>query len=655
MDSDASYILTEPSTGYSLLPRDRISTTSGSGPVSPTDHHQHHQQPHHHHHNERPYLRKSNSTEKYDYRDVNLNVNSSVPDKIQKRIRLPEDYWKIHEEDVKVWRIGSTPSPASHSMANGKKSREIQKDSDWEYSVNKYENMTDRSAKGRLQYYTEHDDNGNRKNSLESDKKEIRFPGLKAFKSASMRLPGQKTSLHEVHQILRNKFNRLNVNLRKKRTMSVQEVFHLPAGQQGPPSPPHFYVPSPPGLPSRSNYADDLVERDDTNGPSSLPFYLTSTPPDANGKANNLISKKYLAPSPSSSSSPAKGMASNGSSDDDYYRKSVSRSPSNPDRTRYVSSPRAAVAKSISNSHSRPNDLAKEHSYEKLPSSSFESTKASRNRECKLPPPTQFMLGGRVSLREQNNMSRAAKITNVVKDKIRLRPRSHSPQKQYEPRTSLFTKTTPDEKTNKRYRDSFGGFFERFNRMITSHHLPPPHNNNNNHNNHHNNNNNNSNNAANISQNIGNQQQQRTKGANVIANDLPQKIISPNKSKEVTISSVTIASSGALAASKSGSSTAPITQFNKRTIDLNEIIKPHKLPEAITVRDRKITKQVRFVISFLFDCGWLSASIQRNVLRRNRTQSKQTEWTVFGCVCFFLLDTRTFSVRLTITSDINTK
>lgn len=48
---------------------------------------------------------------------------------------------------------------------------------------------------------------------------------LKSFKSASMRLPGQKSSIQEMQQILRNKFNRLHNNLRKRRALSVQEVF----------------------------------------------------------------------------------------------------------------------------------------------------------------------------------------------------------------------------------------------------------------------------------------------------------------------------------------------------------------------------------------------------------------------------------------------
>lgn len=54
----------------------------------------------------------------------------------------------------------------------------------------------------------------------------MKFPLLKSFKSASMRLPGQKSSMQEVQQILRNKFNRLQNNLRKRRALSVQEVFN---------------------------------------------------------------------------------------------------------------------------------------------------------------------------------------------------------------------------------------------------------------------------------------------------------------------------------------------------------------------------------------------------------------------------------------------
>lgn len=79
-----------------------------------------------------------------------------------------------------------------------------------------------------------------------------KFPLLKSFKSASMRLPGQKSSMQEVQQILRNKFNRLQNNLRKRRALSVQEVFddsgEMDRSQSGSSTDlPNttFYVPSP--------------------------------------------------------------------------------------------------------------------------------------------------------------------------------------------------------------------------------------------------------------------------------------------------------------------------------------------------------------------------------------------------------------------------
>lgn len=131
----------------------------------------------------------------------------------------------------------------------------------------------------KLQYYDEVS-SVKKKNSLgasESESgikvaKEIKLPSLKNFKSASMRLPGQKTSINEVQQLLRSKFNRIHAGLRKRRALSVQEVFQMP----GTPTPtkPTFYVPSPlvgernPHNPSR--YEEELL--DDEDGPLSLPY-----------------------------------------------------------------------------------------------------------------------------------------------------------------------------------------------------------------------------------------------------------------------------------------------------------------------------------------------------------------------------------------------
>lgn len=268
---------------------------------------------------------------------------------------------------------------------------------------------------------------------------------------------------------------------------------------------------------------------DEDNGPTSLPYFINSSQ-TPNGKSGKNASKKPCVPAQHSN-------AQNGD-----HRKAVTRSQSV--RTKQ-----------------RPNDLAKEQSIVKATSSSRDQTKS---------PPPQFVVGGRVSLCEQNNMSRAAKITNVVKDKIRMRPRSHSPQKQYEPKSS----SVPPEDKAKRQRDSFGGFFERFNRMIGTSHLPPPHNNNNN----------SSSNNANTNQGNGMGHQQRPKGANVIANAL-----SPTKAE-------------AKEAIGAATSTNKVSQssmlLNKRT-DFNQTKKAHQMPETISVRDRKATKQVRHYYEFI--------------------------------------------------------
>lgn len=55
--------------------------------------------------------------------------------------------------------------------------------------------------------------------------------------SSSLRLPGKKGSVQEV---LRSKLNRIHAGLRKRRALSVQEVFSSPSHEQ-----PTFYVPSP--------------------------------------------------------------------------------------------------------------------------------------------------------------------------------------------------------------------------------------------------------------------------------------------------------------------------------------------------------------------------------------------------------------------------
>lgn len=91
----------------------------------------------------------------------------------------------------------------------------------------------------------------------------------KVYHTSSLRLP-QKTGVQDVQKLLRNKLNRIHAGLRKRRAISVQEVFGNPAT----PAPqPRFYVPSP-VCPN-----DDSLEYHNGNGsgPSSLPLFALSS------------------------------------------------------------------------------------------------------------------------------------------------------------------------------------------------------------------------------------------------------------------------------------------------------------------------------------------------------------------------------------------
>lgn len=504
LDSDASYVLTEPATGYAVVSRDRQQRAASMTPATEHSKHQYS-------------WRKSHSVEKYDYRDVNL--NSSIPDKIHKRIPLPDDYWKIHEQDVKTWKIGCATPNRPLREAQRDTTPKTNRDTDWEYNVQKYENMGE-NRQNRIQYFTGTDDNGNRKNSLEGDRKESKFPGLKAFKSASMRLPNQKSSIQEVHQLLRNKFNRLNVGLRKKRSLSVQEVFENASSQTDSRAPAQFYVPSPSEV--------NRLRNDDSDGPNSLPFYLNDTPKSATSTTTSKLAEQ------------------NGS----LTRKTVIRSQSVRSKTSKCDESKIDTA---------------------IPKAVVGETKQSTKTPA-------FSIGGRVSLRERSTAkpstakpSTATKIGNAVRDRIRMRPRSHSPVKHVDGRA------TNGKGKQKKNRDSFG-LFDRINRIMSTNHLPQqPH-----HGNDGGTVNNNNNNCSN-------------------ASNMNQKKCAQNT--ELSHDSGSSMSTPPAAASKvdaNAAAAATATTVIKESHGYNETKKQPQSPETIFVRDRKITKQVRIYLDIHF-------------------------------------------------------
>lgn len=75
--------------------------------------------------------------------------------------------------------------------------------------------------------------------------------------SPSLRLPSDKKG--GVQDVLRSKLNRIQVGLRKRRALSVQEVFTSPPHDQ-----PMFYVPSPEEKSKTTSYIIDSCDKNDS-------------------------------------------------------------------------------------------------------------------------------------------------------------------------------------------------------------------------------------------------------------------------------------------------------------------------------------------------------------------------------------------------------
>lgn len=154
-------------------------------------HHLEQQQPHHHH----PNLRPSRNTVHY---------GDGIAGVRFEKLQYYDDTMETSQTSNSSSNMNNkSPSAGNRSKSGDKGSTSIRK---------------------KLNFSSESQLVADDKN--ESKGKASKFPLLKSFKSASMRLPGQKSSMQEVQQILRNKFNRLQNNLRKRRALSVQEVFN---------------------------------------------------------------------------------------------------------------------------------------------------------------------------------------------------------------------------------------------------------------------------------------------------------------------------------------------------------------------------------------------------------------------------------------------
>ncbi|XP_058067266.1 PDZ domain-containing protein 2-like [Anopheles bellator] len=538
-------------------------------------HHQHHQHlhhhplvdyplpgSHHHQHHQRGYdqknweLRHSSSGGS----SASASSGSTIGGGSAVAAATVEEYWQhplhhphhhphhqfVEPSDVKLWRLGAHQTYAHriHPAQQRRSAHSI----DWEYNVHRYENMCDNLAPvatavplapppvpaarifrtEKLQYYDELADTAGRQKGDVGDggaggaikvAKEIKLPSLKTFKSASMRLPGQKSSIHEVQQLLRSKFNRIHAGLRKRRALSVQEVFQVPPVTPVTPIPgadplvtptskPTFYVPSPlvsersphgPFRPSRRYNEDDEDDDDpadggmagdellpgEDDGPVSLP-YISETATSEVTQPTTATPPKVHLRSAEHSPSPRKERTKT------WYR-SIDFN--------------GALQKLDLQRHSL--DIAgKSNTPKKTLTGSADQRTSSPSPSVTSVRPAQekpqFSIGGRVSLRERvenMNLSRlrpskqqpsaatngvtgspipvAKKTAKKLADIRKIRPRSHSPLKNIKINLSPVKKALtpaaagagePTEKGSKR-ESAGGGLFGRLNRMMHQHGL----------------------------------------------------------------------------------------------------------------------------------------------------------------------------------------
>ncbi|XP_053676134.1 uncharacterized protein LOC128726352 [Anopheles nili] len=397
--------------------------------------------------------------------------------------------------DVKLWRLGAHQTYAHRIHVNPPQRRSAHS-IDWEYNVRRYESMCDNMPPPapvpaqrifrteKLQYYDELADVKTPAESPIKVAREIKLPSLKTFKSASMRLPGQKSSMHEVQQLLRSKFNRIHAGLRKRRALSVQEVFQLP-GTPGVtvPAKPTFYVPSPlvgertphvrggisqrfseqdePDDATESLYGEDDQLADELvpdrplasdDGPVSLPFISETRATDDPTSGKKQVTLRTADHSPS----PRKERTRT------WYRSiDFNAALQKLDVHRHSGDPTKATPKNVPESG-------------KLVANQEESEPVHR---------PNFSIGGRVSLRErvenmhlgrlrpskpaagqQPQATTPVALVKKISDVRKIRPRSHSPLK------NIKINLSPVKKPTEPKRESIG-LFGRLNRIMHQHGL----------------------------------------------------------------------------------------------------------------------------------------------------------------------------------------
>ncbi|XP_014600584.1 PREDICTED: uncharacterized protein LOC106785006 [Polistes canadensis] len=184
----------------------------------------------------------------------------------------------------------------------------------------------------------------------------------KLLQTSSLRLPGTTKGIADIQNVLRSKFSKINAGIRKRKALSVTEVFSQKDNAS------NFYVPSP--LTSSTSQSFDSSERFDSSEPTSLPPYPfhdtletlaeTSVPNSPNCKsplADGCPSFGYSENTPSSYDHQI--IHDNHDKKDVYENVVYNNSTSSP-------STRSKVSLYRSNSESRDNIRHQDHSYENV-------------------------------------------------------------------------------------------------------------------------------------------------------------------------------------------------------------------------------------------------------------------------------------------------
>ncbi|KAL2729983.1 PDZ domain-containing protein 2 [Vespula maculifrons] len=180
----------------------------------------------------------------------------------------------------------------------------------------------------------------------------------KLLQTSSLRLPGTTKGIADIQNVLRSKFSKINAGIRKRKALSVTEVFSQKDNAS------NFYVPSP--LTSSTSQSFDS-ERFDTSEPTSLPPYPFHDTLET--LAETSVPNSPNCKSPLADGCPSFAYCENTGSYDhqfheqdkkDVYENMVFNNSSS------TSSTRSKVSLYRSNSESRDNVRSQDHSYENV-------------------------------------------------------------------------------------------------------------------------------------------------------------------------------------------------------------------------------------------------------------------------------------------------